>query len=143
MLKYILLIALFFLVTACSPDDQPGKKASSVATQTSDIISVSGPGPILPAADFKLIFFINPDGGPCIMQGNILKEMTDELSGKVGIQYVQTNIQADLNIFNQYGIRSLPTLVLADASGKEVKRLAPGVKNSDEIRLLLQAIPQP
>ena len=76
------------------------------------------------------------------MQNNILKEMAGELNGKVAIQYVQTTVQADLNIFNQYGIRGLPTLILAEAGGKEINRLPPGVKSSDEIRLLLQSIPQ-
>jgi len=43
-------------------------------------------------------------------------------------------------LFAQYGIRALPTLLLADASGNEIQRLAPGVKNQEEIRILLQAI---
>ncbi|MEK6202275.1 MAG: hypothetical protein N2A40_07640 [Desulfobulbaceae bacterium] len=76
------------------------------------------------------------------MQNSILKEMAAELSGKVDIQYVQTTVPADLNIFNHYGIRALPTLLLADASGKEVKRMPPGIKRADDIRLLIQSIPQ-
>ena len=75
------------------------------------------------------------------MQANILKEMADELSGKVDIQYVQTTIPIDRDIFYQYGIRALPTLLLADNSGKEIKRIPPGVKNAGDIRTLLQAIP--
>lgn len=143
MLKYVFLISLLFSVAACSPDEQPGNSSSSVETGAQKISSVSAPGPTHQAADFKLMFFINPDGGPCRMQNTILKEMAGELSGKVDIQYVQTTVAADLNIFNQYGIRGLPTLVLADAGGKEINRMPPGVKNSDDIRLLLQSIPQP
>jgi thioredoxin 1 len=142
MLKYIFLITLIFSVTACSPDEQPGNSSSSVKTGEQNISSISAPGPTHQAANFKLIFFLNPDGGPCIMQNTILKEMAGELSGKVDIQYVQTTVPADLNIFNQYGIRGLPTLVLADASGKEINRMPPGVKRSDDIRLLIQSVPQ-
>ncbi|MBW6520700.1 MAG: hypothetical protein K0A99_06760 [Desulfoarculaceae bacterium] len=142
MLKYVFLIALFFSVTACSSDEQPGKSSGSVETGGQKSSSISVPEATQQTADFKLIFFINPDGGPCIMQNNILREMADELSGKVDIQYVQTTVPADLNIFNQYGVRGLPTLILADAGGKEIKRLSPGVKGSDEIRLLIQSIPQ-
>lgn len=142
MLKYVLLIALFFSVTACSPDEQPPQPSGTVTSGAQKSASISVSGPTEQAADFKLIFFINPDGGPCIMQNNILKEMAGELNGKVAIQYVQTTVQADLNIFNQYGIRGLPTLILAEAGGKEITRLPPGVKSSDEIRLLLQSIPQ-
>jgi len=76
------------------------------------------------------------------MQDTILKDMVNELNGKVDIQYVQTTVPGDRNIFNQYGIRALPTLLLADASGKEINRMPPGVKRSDDIRLLIQSIPQ-
>jgi thioredoxin 1 len=139
MLKCIFLISLIISVTACSPDEQPGKSSSSVESGAQNNSSISASGPTHQAADFKLIFFLNPDGEPCIMQNTILKEMAGELSGKVDIQYVQTTVTGDLNIFNQYGIRGLPTLVLADASGKEINRLPPGVKRSDDIRLLIQS----
>ena len=142
MLKYIFLIAFFLLAAACSPDEQSGKSSSSAEAGAQNISSQSAPGPTHQTADFKLVFFLNPDGGPCIMQNSILKEMTGELSGKVDIQYVQTTVPADLNIFNHYGIRALPTLLLADASGKEIKRMPPGIKRADDIRLLIQSIPQ-
>lgn len=142
MLKYVLLIVLFFSVTACSPDEQPSQPSGTAASDAQKGATISAPEVTRQAADFKLIFFVNPDGGPCIMQNNILKEMAGELNGKVDIQYVQTTVQADLKIFNHYGIRSLPILILADAGGKEISRLPPGVKSSDEIRLLLQSIPQ-
>lgn len=142
MLKYVFFISLFFFVTACSPDEQPGKSSSSLEAGAQNISSVSAPGLTHQAADFKLMFFLNPDGGPCRMQDTILREMAGELSGKVDIQYVRTTVAADRNIFNQYGIRGLPTLVLADAGGKEINRMPPGVKRSDDIRLLIQSIPQ-
>jgi thioredoxin 1 len=142
MLKYVFFIFLFFLVTACSPDEQLDKSSDSVEKGAQNISSLSAPAPTQKAADFRLIFFLNPDGAPCIMQGNILREMAGELSGKVDIQYVQTTVPADLNIFNKYGIRGLPTLVLADASGNEINRMPPWLKRSDDIRLLIQSIPQ-
>lgn len=142
MLKYIFLISLIFSVTACSPDEQPGNSSSSVESGAQNNSSISAPGPTLQPADFKLIFFLDPNGGPCRMQDTILKDMVNELNGKVDIQYVQTTVPGDRNIFNQYGIRALPTLLLADASGKEINRMPPGVKRSDDIRLLIQSIPQ-
>jgi len=68
--------------------------------------------------------------------------MADELRGKVDIQYVQTTVSGDRDIFYQYGIRALPTLLLADASGKEIKRMPPGVKQAGDIRALIQSIPK-
>lgn len=87
-----------------------------------------------------LVFFLDPNGGPCIMQAQILDSMKEELQGRAAVRYVQTTVPDDRGLFTQYGIRSLPSLLLADASGRELQRLAPGVKNAGEIRKLLQAI---
>jgi len=72
---------------------------------------------------------------------SILNDMAPEFRGKVDIQYVQTTVPGDRPAFSQYGIRALPTLLLADASGKEIRRMTPGVKQADDIRLLIQSIP--
>jgi thioredoxin-related protein len=54
---------------------------------------------------------------------------------------VQTTVVADRDIFYHYGIRALPSLVLADAAGKEISRLTPGVKNAEDILRLINTIP--
>jgi thioredoxin 1 len=92
-------------------------------------------------AGYKLVFFLDPNGGPCRMQAQILTEMANELKGRAAIHYVQTTVSEDHRLFAAYGIRALPTLLLADASGRELKRLAPGVKGQEEIRTLLRTIP--
>ncbi len=76
------------------------------------------------------------------MQAAILDEMAGELNKKVDIQYVQTTVPVDRDLFYQYGIRALPTLLLADSAGKEIKRIPPGVKNASDIRTLIQFIPR-
>ncbi len=93
------------------------------------------------ATGYNLVFFLDPNGGPCRMQAQILTEMANELNGRAAIHYVQTTVPEDHRLFASYGIRALPTLLLADASGREIKRLAPGVKGQEEIRSLLQTIP--
>ena len=75
------------------------------------------------------------------MQDSILRGMSAELEDKVSIHYVQTTVPEDLNTFYAYGIRALPTILLADTSGKEIKRLTPGVKTADDIRALLKSLP--
>ena len=141
MQKIILFSALLFLMTACSNDEQPGKPSSSVTTETQSSTSATAPAGTRELAAFKMIFFLDPNGGPCRMQVSILNDMANELHGKVDIQYVQTTVPGDRDIFYHYGIRALPTLLLADASGKEIKRMAPGVKQADDIRRLIQSIP--
>jgi len=142
MFKYILFPFLLFLLIACSSNEQAGTPANSVEMggQKSDSLAV--PEAILQPAGFKLVFFLNPNGDPCRMQNAILNDMSNELKEKVDIQYVQTTVPDDRDLFYHYGIRGLPTLLLADASGKEIKRMSPGVKGVDDIRLLIQSIPQ-
>ena len=154
MQKCIIFSVLLFIVTACSSDEQPGKSSTSPTEGTEFSTSAAAPitqaapaAPTAPAAtrqlaSHKIVFFLNPNGGPCRLQVSILNDMAAELRGIVDIQYVQTIVPSDRDIFSQYGIRALPTLLLADASGKEIKRMPPGVKQADDIRRLIQSIPQ-
>ena len=75
------------------------------------------------------------------MQGDILNQMSAELDGKVLVRPVQTTVPTDRDIFYAYGIRALPTILLADSAGKEIKRLSPGVHSAETIRGLLTQIP--
>jgi len=86
-----------------------------------------------------MLFFLNPNGGPCIQQGEILKKMESQLKDKkVTLQYVSTlNIDADGPIFQKYGIRMLPTIIVLDKDGKEKKRFPAGIQSE---AALLQAI---
>jgi thioredoxin 1 len=81
----------------------------------------------------QLMFFINPNGRPCQMQISIADNMKDKLSGKATIVYIKTTEPADEGKFYQYGIRGLPSLIIADKNGKEIKRLPPGVKDEQTI----------
>ncbi len=138
MLKYLSVVSLIFFLSACSGDEQAKTSSYSGETGTENTALISShttPG-------YKLIFFLDPNGGPCRMQAAILDEMADELTSKVDIQYVQTTVPVDRDLFYQYGIRALPTLLLADGSGKEIKRIPPGVKNASDIRTLIQDIPR-
>jgi thioredoxin 1 len=100
--------------------------------------SASVSSPQRPSEVYSLVFFLDPNGRPCQMQDAILKDMAAELEGIVKLRYVLTTVPSDLNYFYSFGIRGLPALLLADASGKEIRRLPPGVKSAEEIRGLLQ-----
>jgi thioredoxin 1 len=92
-----------------------------------------------PAASGKprLVFFMNPNGGPCQAQDRILREMSAELFGKAEVVYLQTTQPADLPRFSEYGIRALPQLLVTDANGREVRRATPGIQGPDQVRQLL------
>ncbi len=142
MQKYIIFSALLFLLSACSSDEQPTQSSTPVTTETQSSASETAPTATRQLAAHKMIFFLDPNGGPCVLQVSILNDMANELRGKVDVQYVQTTVPGDRDIFHQYGIRALPTLLLADADGKEIKRMTPGVKQASDIRQLIQLIPK-
>jgi thioredoxin len=91
-----------------------------------------------PAALPHLVFFMNPGGAPCQMQDRILQEMGAELKGKAEVVYYRTTVPADIAKFQQYGIRALPTLIVTDASGKEIRRATPGIQSAAQVRQLVQ-----
>jgi thioredoxin 1 len=96
-------------------------------------------GPVRPAAALpRLVFFMNPGGAPCQMQDRILQDMAPELRGKAEIVYLKTNVAGDIAKFQQYGIRALPTLIVTDASGKEIRRATPGIQSATQVRQLVQ-----
>lgn len=140
MLKKLFVLSLFLFLFACSDEAPVTKAEAPQKTAPAATASVSAEQTAA-AADHFLVFFLDPNGGPCRMQASILQGMSDELQGKVNLRYVQTTVKNDLQYFYAYGIRGLPSLVLTDASGKELRRLAPGVNPVENIRGLLQAIP--
>jgi len=85
----------------------------------------------------RLVFFANPNGRPCQMQESILDDMSAELRGKVEVVTYRTTSRDDIAKFDQYGIRSLPALVLTDSTGREVRRATPGIQGKAAVRRLI------
>ncbi len=136
MVKKLLIALAIVALFGCSQDQAP--QATAQAESQSTATTQAGQQD----AKYLLVFFINPHGGPCRMQADILNKMAAELDGKVLIRPVKTNVDADAKLFAAYGIRGLPTILLADRSGKEISRLSPGVHPPENIRRLLQLIPE-
>lgn len=88
--------------------------------------------------DKQILFFMNPNGHPCQMQLSILDNMKTKLSGLATVTYIKTTEHSDENKFYQYGIRGLPSLIIADKNGKEIKRLPPGIKDENAILAALK-----
>jgi thioredoxin 1 len=107
--------------------------ASAQSTKTASSKAAASHSAPLP----RLVFFMNPNGSPCQMQDQILQGMASELKGKANVVYYKTTVPSDIAMFQQYGIRSLPQLVVTDASGKETRRATPGIQSADKVRQLL------
>lgn len=124
MFKKLFSVLLLLFVLGCSE----GEKVPATA-------AVSSPG-----GTPQLLFFLDPNGGPCMMQGRILEGMGEELRGRAAVREIRTTLPEDRPLFAQFGIRGLPSLILVDADGKEIRRLPPGVKSVEEIRFLLNEL---
>ena len=64
----------------------------------------------------KYLYFSAPWCGPCRMFGPIMEEIAKEIP----VQKVNVDEQNDLAM--QYSVRSVPTIVLVNESGKELSR---------------------
>lgn len=80
-----------------------------------------------------LVFFINPAGRPCQMQDQILAEAKARWEPLASLRYARTDTPADRELFYRYGVRALPSLVLVDGQGKELKRFPPGIQSAETI----------
>jgi hypothetical protein len=85
------------------------------------------------AARPTLLFFMNPAGRPCQTQDQILAEGRSKWESLATLRYVRTDVQADRDVFYQYGVRSLPNLILVGVDGKEITRYSPGIQPVDAV----------
>ncbi len=137
MRKNILLILVLGIIIGCSTEQQALDSSQSGTAGSQTISSKSTPAGASDELSFNLVFFLDPNGGPCKKQNMILQGMLDELNGKVNLRYVTTTLSDNRDLFYNYGIRALPTLLLADSSGNEIKRMTPGIQNATDIRAFL------
>lgn len=125
------LVLLSLSLAACSnASSAPIQPAAPAAGSTSPSTApVTGTRP-------RLVFFMNPNGRPCQMQDEILRGMPD-LPSRAQLVYYRTTEPGDLARFEEYGIRSLPQLVLTDGNGVELRRATPGIQPDRQVRQLL------
>jgi hypothetical protein len=86
-----------------------------------------------------ILFFMNPNGHPCQMQKAILDQIKDSLINLATVKYYKTTNDEDDGAFNKYGIRGLPSLVVADSNGTELSRFTPGIQSAETILKVLRA----
>ena len=121
----LLLLALFTAASGPMPaaETAPTPKARTEAAKAQ---AKPAPGP-------TPVFFMNPAGRPCQTQDQILKESRARWEPLATLRYVRTDVAADRDVFYQYGIRSLPNLLLVGPDGKEIHRYSPGIQPAETI----------
>ena len=65
---------------------------------------------VLDSGVLTLVDFWAPWCGPCRMLGPIIEEISQDLKGKVNV--FKMNIDDNPNIPSEFGIRSIPTMIL-------------------------------
>lgn len=65
-----------------------------------------------------LVDFWSPTCGPCLRIAPVIEELSEEMSE---VRFAKVNVGEEPNLAEEYGIMSIPTLVLIK-NGKEEKR---------------------
>ncbi len=124
----ITLTISIFILSGC------GSKSSDSAVATAEADKTATKETVAEKSQ-TMLFFLNPNGGPCKRQNAILTKMKNQLAAKhVKIEYVSTQEMATNEpIFRQYGIRALPSIIVLDENGAEKKRFSPGVQSQEAL----------
>jgi thioredoxin 1 len=80
-----------------------------------------------------LVDFWAPWCGPCKMIAPVLEEIASEYEGKVKV--VKLNIDENQTTPSNYGVRSIPTLILFK-EGKEVEKII-GAQSKENLKLMV------
>jgi thioredoxin 1 len=110
----------------------------NAVNQKSKDTTASSKSPAVKAPEKQILFFMNPNGRPCQMQLSVINEMKDKLNGLATVTFIKTTEPGDETKFYQYGIRGLPSLIIADKNGKEIKRFSPGIQDENTILSALE-----
>jgi thioredoxin-like negative regulator of GroEL len=121
------LIASLALAACSGSDAAPAAAAAAPST------AAASPTTGLP----RLVFFKNPHGRPCQAQDQVLQELGPSLQGRVEVVRFRTTTPGDLAMFERFGVRSLPQLVVTDAGGQELRRATPGILDAGQVQQLL------
>ncbi len=87
-----------------------------------------------------VVFFLNPNGGPCKAQNEILQKLQKDRKGNFTIAYVSAMQQENQQAFYDYGIRSLPSLVLVDKNGNVSRVFPPGIQSYEALAAALDGV---
>ncbi len=87
-----------------------------------------------------VVFFLNPEGGPCRAQNEILQKLRKDRGNGFNIAYVSALEPRNEKAFYDYGVRGLPSLVIVDRGGKIAKFFPPGIQNYETLAAVLDGI---
>lgn len=125
------LITVLITAAAC----QAGSTGNQAAPQSTPELKQT-----LSAGKKTVVFFLNPQGGPCMAQNEILTKLQQDRSGAFNVAYVSALQPENQQAFYDYGVRSLPTVVIVDSSGKIGRVFPPGIQTAETLAAALDGI---
>ncbi|OGW40825.1 MAG: hypothetical protein A2010_13335 [Nitrospirae bacterium GWD2_57_9] len=87
-----------------------------------------------------IVFFQNPMGGPCRAQNEILQKLLKDRKSSFNIVSVSTMKAEDQRAFYDYGVRSLPTVVLVNKKGIVANYFPPGIQSYEGLAAALASV---
>jgi len=125
------LIAAMLAFTGC----ESGAGSTPAPLSTPELKQVLGAG------KKTVVFFLNPQGGPCRAQNEVLTKLHQDRGGNFNMAYVNAMNPADQQAFYDYGVRNLPTVVLVDSRGKIYRNFPPGIQTYEALAAALDRAP--
>lgn len=127
---FMTLVAVLLAAWGC----QSGSGGTAAPQSTPELRQSIGSG------KKTVVFFLNPNGGPCQAQNEILQKLVLDRGGSFNVTYVSAMQPENQKAFYDYGVRSLPTLVLVDGSGKISRTFPPGIQTYETLAAALDGI---
>lgn len=136
-IRLFIISAVILIAGACSEHEVP---PSQVLHHHPDAQPAADSQKTVAAGRGTLLFFMNPNGGPCQMQDQYLQEAKESIQKYAEVVYVKTTDDRSKSMFYQYGIRSLPQIILLDHDQQEIRRFSPGIQQPSTILDVLEAL---
>lgn len=81
----------------------------------------------------KLLKFYAEWCGPCKMLSKVIEDAKSDLTGLM-INIEEIDIDENMEVAKQYNVRGVPTLILVEESGQEVRRKSGYMNEAELIR---------
>ena len=128
MRRVLVSIALFIMLAVAGPAAAANPEAPKSTPELKQAIG---------AGKKTIVFFLNPQGGPCRAQNEIVQKLQKERKANFNVAYVSTMNPGDQKAFYEYGVRNLPQLVLVDGKGKIAQFFPPGIQSYETLAIAL------
>jgi thioredoxin 1 len=131
----IIVVVSFIAMLLTAVVSEVGAGSAAAPLSTPELRQVIGSG-----KKNTVVFFLNPNGAPCKAQNEILLKLLKDRKNNFNLAYVSAMKPENQKAFYDYGVRSLPTLVLVDKSGNIGRVFPPGIQNYETLTAALDGM---